>query len=224
MNDNAYIAKEARRTDEAIMGALIANPEQEVMTLTLDLSQERRADNPLEVNFPFRSLFVRDATDADVEIQWRAASRATFQGVVPIQLNDSFVNPYRMKGYFHWSAQAGKSITLIFFATIEFRPGSQISNTAGGVSISEGASMSHSVVTLAAATATEIVASSSTRKLATIQNNTGSDIWVGTSAVSNTGANLGIQVPAGATFQWRNTAALYGYSVLGGNLVAMVES
>jgi hypothetical protein len=71
-----------------------------------------------------------------------------------------------------------------------------------------------SVVSLTAATATLIVAMNTLRVNALIYNNTGAVMYVGNVSVGITG----MPVPAGSYFFYDDTAALYGYSVLGGNV------
>jgi hypothetical protein len=138
--------------------------------------------------------------------------------------NDSFVLDEPISEmYLHWTAQPGRTITLAIFTSAQFNSGSQISVTGGGVSLVEGSSFTQSVQTLVAATALEIFPTDTTRKLGTFQNNTGSNVWVGPSTVTNAGASLGYQVAPGASFQWRNTSNIYAYSVLGGNILVMTE-
>lgn len=196
----------------------------EVQSMTLDLSTARLETDPLRIGFPFKSVFVRSATDVYVEVSMRPISRDSFQSAVPLKYNDSLVFERQISGAFlHWTAQASKSITLLFFVSSEFRSGSQVSQTGGGVSIIDGSSFSTAVVTLGAASATLVAAQDTTRKQCTIQNNSGNDIWFGGSSVSSSGANLGYKVAANDTFIWRNTAALYAYSAAGGDVLKVTE-
>lgn len=120
--------------------------------------------------------------------------------------------------YIHWAAQSGKTITLQFFLNSDFRSGSQISQNSGGVSIVEGTSSSFASTTLSAATAAALgLGALSTRNVATYYNDTGAVLFVGSDAtVTNAGATKGIPVQPGDSIVWKNTAALYGYSVAGG--------
>lgn len=81
------------------------------------------------------------------------------------------------------------------------------------------AAFTPSVVALVAVTATPIVALNTLRTSAMIYNTTGAIIYVGNSSVGITD----IPVPPMAYFIWDNTAALYGYSVLGGNVNVIDE-
>lgn len=197
----------------------------EVQKVPLDLTTAMREDAPFKIGFPFRSVFVRSATDVLTEVSLKVNSRDAMQSALPLKLNDSLVFPFQIaEGYLHWSAQSGKTMDLYFLVTGEFRAGSQVSVTGGGVSIIDGSSATTTVTTLSPTTAAAIAAANLSRKVASIQNNTGADLFVGpTSSVSSSGANLGYKVPAGATFQWRNTAVLYGYSVLGGDILNLEE-
>lgn len=188
-----------------------------VQSLTLDLATAQLRTMPFKVGFPFKSVYVSSATDVLANINLIPQTQDSYQSAVPLKLNDSWSREEPLaEAYLYWTAQAGKTITLHFFVDSEFRSGSQISQTGGGVSIIDGSSFTTSRVTLTAATATSVLSADTTRKQCNIQNNTGGDVWFGGSSVSNTGANLGQRVSAGAIFVWRNTAALYAYSVAGG--------
>jgi uncharacterized membrane protein YphA (DoxX/SURF4 family) len=190
-----------------------------IQAITLDLSSARLETQPYPISFPFRSLYVARATDSTVEIQFKPITQDSYQSAVPLSRKDCFIADYQQSaGFFYWDAQPGKSITLVFFVHAEFKSGSMITTTSGGVSIVDGSAITQANVTLAAATAGALVAADADRKVATIQNNTGASIWVGPSTVTNSGATRGFEVAPGFTLVWRNTAALYGYSVLGGSV------
>lgn len=192
--------------------------------VTFNLSTAATVGAAAVVGFPFKSFWVASATDVNVSVNFlpdasdQFDSTQTFNGGIPIKYNDTWASEYpKSKGFFTWSAQTGKSITIIFFVDSIFTPGQQVSVNGGGVSISEGSSFTTTRVDLTAATATLALASDSLLKVAQIQNNTGAEVWFGNSSVSNTGANLGIRVPAGSIFVWKNSSALYAYSVAGGS-------
>lgn len=196
-----------------------------IQTLVIDLSVARDVANPFKVSFPFKSVYVQDATDNNVIIQMQPNTNDSFQSTLQLKKNDSLMlgDPIA-SAFLSWSAQSGKTITLQFFVNAEFRSGSQISVNSGGVSINDGSSASQSVTTLLAATATQILATDTTRKHAMIQNNTGGDLYFGpTSTLSDSGTSKGLWVSAGGFFQWRNTAALYAYSPLGGDITTLGE-
>jgi hypothetical protein len=142
-----------------------------------------------------------------------------------MKLNDVFNSDQPVaSSNFYWSAQSGKSITLVFFTSATFSSGSQIVSFSGGVNIADGSAFAQSQLALTAATATQIFAASATRKVGTFQNTSGASVWVGNSTTTSSGSTIGIEVRAGDSFQWRNSAALYGYSVAGGNISVIEES
>lgn len=190
-----------------------------IQVLTLDLTTVRLSTDPLKLKFPFKTLYVQSATDGTVTVNVRPDTDASYQSAVPIKLNDvlKFDHPVSSVNI-HWDAQSSKSITLIFFVDADFSSGSLISSLSGAIKVTEGNSFLMSVVNLAAATAGIVFAASATRIVSTLQNNTGAPIWVGPSTVAASGANLGYEVPAGGTFQWKNTAVLYAISTLGGDV------
>lgn len=201
----------------------------EVQSMTIALDTAADPNAPFKVSFPFKSVYVSAATDVLTTVNIRPNSRESYQSSLPLYLKDAYVlDEPCSSAFIDWSAQIGKTITLIFFVSSEFRSGSQISVTGGGVSIIEGSATVTARKDLTAATATSVYAADSSRKVGTIQNNTGADVWFGGASVSNTGANLGYRVPAGATFYWRNTGVLYAYSVAGGTgdngLLLLTES
>lgn len=189
-----------------------------VQSVTLDLATARLPTNPYEVKFPFISIYVADATDVLANINMAPNSRDSFQSLIPLKKNDSWTRREPLaQAFLSWEAQAGKTLTLLFFVDSEFRSGSQISVSGGGVSINDGSTFTTTRVSLTAATAGAVVSANPSRKIASVQNNTGAQVWFGNSSVSNTGSNLGFKVEAGGVLQWRNTAALYAYSVAGGS-------
>lgn len=191
----------------------------EVQVINLDLTTARTPENPYPIRFPFKSVFVRTATDSTVSVDLRVQTQDSYQGKASLKLNDSLIfGQQQASAFLSWEAQSGKTVSLIFFVSAEFRSGSQVSQTAGGIAIIDGSSFTQSVVALTAATATQIVAQDTTRKQLTIVNETGSDVWLGASTVVNTGASRGLKLVTGGVYIWRNTAALYGYSVGGGDV------
>lgn len=189
----------------------------EIQKMVIDLSSAKLRTDPLPIGFPFKSVYVSSATDVLANINMIPQTVDSFQSEVPFKLNDSWTCEKPVaKGFLYWTAQTGKTLTLHFFVDSEFRSGSQISQTGGGVSIIDGSSFTTTRVDLTAATATSVLATDTTRKGSSIQNNTGGDVWFGGVSVSNTGANLGERVGPGSLFVYKNTAALYAYSVAGG--------
>lgn len=190
-----------------------------VFPITLDLTTAKHVNSPFIVGFPFKSFYVAHATDTNVVVEMKVNSNDEQQGKFPIRKNDawasdSFVN----KGFLSWEAQSGKSITIVFFLDSNFQSGSQISVTGGGVSIVDGSTISiPAKVTLAAGVAGQIAPALSTRKVATIENTSGADIYIGGATVNGTTVR-GIRVPADGIVKWQNTGALYAWSAAGGDV------
>lgn len=223
--DVHLLLQDAKRRRGAQIAEAISQRPNTIQSITLDLTSQKLESAPYSIKFPFKSIYIQDASDTLVEVYMKPGNQDSIQSPIILRRNDSLVFDAPIpNAFFHWDAQANKEINIVFFTDAEFRSGSQISVTGGGVSIIDGSTVSTSVATLAVAATTQIVASNSSRKVVSIQNNTGADIWVGDSAVTNSGATLGYKVLTGATFQWRNTGALYGYSIGGGDLLLLVEA
>ena len=190
-----------------------------VQRITLSADQLGTAvaeGNPLVIPFPFDSFHVEAATDQTVEVKLSLGSERnsrSIQNYKAIKLNDAGVCGSIQTGCaLTWSAQSGKTMTIVFFIGFAFNPGSQLSLTAGGVSVSSGSAVTNAVVTLAAAAATAIFAQDATRKQGTWINDTGITQYAGPVGVTATGSTKGLPVLPGATFVWQNTAALYLYN------------
>lgn len=193
--------------------------------VTLNLNSARDINNPMEILFPFKSVFVEQASDANTFFYLKPSNREDMQKSFRMGLKDSWALPYQIpKCFLHWDAQPGKTAELVFFADAEFRSGSQISVTSGGVSISDGSTVTGPTqAVLTAATAGIIAPQLLTRKVAIIQNKTGSDLYIGGAAVTGSGATEGIKIAPDAIIEHRNTGALYGFSIGGGNVHRLEE-
>lgn len=192
----------------------------QIQKVVISLTTERLETNPYVIGFAFKSFYVQDATDSSTTINFKPTSRDTVQSSFAIKKNDVWTSDLPIPGAFlHWDAQSGESITIVFFTDAEFKSGSQISVNSGGVSINEGSSFdAQTRITLSAATAAAIIPANADRKVCTLENATGADLYVGNSSVVASGADRGIKIPAGGILYWRNTGALYGYSVAGGDV------
>lgn len=193
--------------------------------IPLDIAQlETDAEQKTRIGFEFKSYFVCAATDASTEIFLKPMSRDDNQGSVPLRVNSSHVFDLPINGaYLHWEAQPGKKISLIVCVDSEFRPGATISELTGDLSLTDGSSFDHSVITLPANTPTLICPAKGTRKVATFQNKTGGFIWIGKASVSSSGANQGLEYSAGDSDEWKSSAPLYAISVGGGEVVVMEQ-
>lgn len=193
--------------------------------IVIDLGESYTKDRPMEINTSFRSIFIESATDVNSEVFLRPITKEESQPIITFHARDSWAIDYQIpKCFLHWDVQPGKTMTLVFFPDSEFRSGSQISVNSGGVSLNDGASLIHNdVITLPATTPTLIAPVNFARKVSNIQNDTGGELFVGGSTVSDSGLKKGIGYPHGAVITWRNTSALYAYSVSGGAVIRLDE-
>lgn len=197
-----------------------------VIRVSIDLTTARSEGNPFPVKFPFSSLRVEAATDSLTNCQLSLGSDAglQMQNYSKLVLNDSMEFDDTINAAFlTWSAQSGKTMTLVFYVDCKFRSGSQLSLNAGGVSISEGSAFAQAIVSLTADRAVEIFSSNANRKVGQFYNDSGASIWVGGSSVTNTGSTKGFEILPGEKFFWKNSSALYGYSVAGFSALSTLE-
>lgn len=212
--------------DQASIAVKKADRPQTIFKIELDLSQAKDELEPYPIRFPFKSIFLAKSTDPSVEIYVKPITTDEYQAAFPLGYKDSWAESEVIpKAFLHWPAQPGVKVILYVFTSAEFRSGSQVSLTSGGVSISEGASVAGpTAVNLAAATAAAIAPQDLFRKVATIQNKTGADLYIGSSVTVNATTNEGIKVPNDGVILWKNTGALYGFSVAGGKVTRIEES
>lgn len=199
----------------------MANRDKEILRIPLDLSVERTIDKPFRIGFPFRCLFFETANSPAGYFFLRPTSDDSSQSHVRVNYRDSWsISGQVPQAFLHWPAQPGVKAELVLFTDSDFRSGSQISITAGGVAVSEGASASLlTPLTLAAATATEILPQDILRKVGVIENATGGVLFIGAdNTVTDSGATEGMSVLPGDRIIWRNTGALWAYSVAGGKV------
>lgn len=187
--------------------------------LTSDLLGTARGEgSPFKINFPVTSFHVEDATDSNTVVRVSAFSASINQinNYKEVKINDAIefdrpVNELNLT----WDAQPGKTMTLVVFVDMKFRSGSQLSLTAGGVSVTEGDTWSHSAEACDDATPALLLASNSDRKLGLIQNKTGYDLYVG-STNAMTADESSILVEPGESWETRYTGDVYGLFESGG--------
>lgn len=224
--DIGQILSALKRNDEALVADQMMNRPPLAAEINLpSLATAVTRAGAQEFAGPFKSIYVESATDSDTFVWVFTNSREMQNVAFKMTMNSSVEFNYPVsKVFVFWDAQASKSMTLKAFSDAVFRTGKIISQNAGGVSISDGSAIAAAArTTLAATTAAIIAPQNLNRKNGLVQNNTGADLWIaGTSAVTNSGATRGIKLPDGAIYELRNTGALYGYSVAGGD-VTLVE-
>lgn len=188
--------------------------------LSQDLSTAKLSTSPLLIDFPFKTVWVQDATDSNVTVSLvlNPINEGTLNAPMTLQRNLAISLERPVAGaYLYWSAQASKTITIYFLTDGDVRPGSLISQITGGVSIQDGTSVSSSKMDAGASASKSVTSASavamfpadSTRKVMTCY--TDQDIWVGDSSVAV--GTRGIFIAGGSRFVWKNTAALYGIAV-----------
>lgn len=223
MNDKEYIQR-FNHLKEDERAALFYNSVaagQEVRSMTIDLTTAQLPTNPKPVGFSFRSFIVLSASDSAANLNMKLATVDSFQDRITLtRLVSGFKLPYPVNNAFlDWSAQAGKTITILFFLTGEMTINRVTEAQASDVMSTIGAP---TAVTLVAATAAAIFPALASRRQGTADNNTGGVLYIGDSTVTDSGATKGIAIPAGGKILWKNVSALYGYSA-GGGVVNTVE-
>lgn len=194
-----------------------------------DLATAQNANNAMKISVPFRALFVRTATDSTAVVYFspNENSIGNIAEAMPLYKNDSFNFGIMIAGgYLWWPAQTGKIMEIYLSTEGEMKPGSQVSQIAGGLSVSDGSSLASNLLTgglatiaLPAAAATKILDTDTDRKSAELYFDT--DVWVGDASVSPNAR--GLLVLAGG-YTYKNTAQLYAYPDSGaGNVFGNVH-
>ena len=90
--------------------------EKTISTLVISLATARTRNNPLEISFPFKSVFVETTTSATTNCNIIPLSNDSYQDEINIKLGDSVDFDYGVSKLFLTNlAQSGASITLKFF-------------------------------------------------------------------------------------------------------------
>jgi hypothetical protein len=188
----------------------IADPE------VIDLSAGFDQYKPYRVLMPFRSFWVLDATDANVnaKISFHTREAHSVQTGIPIKKNFLWnIDTLIQEAWITAPAQPGKTMTILFLKKGRIDPGFFISQNAGGISVNEGLSVttrSNAALNLAAGAATLALPADTTRNCETIQNFEGVTLYAGDANVTGpTGTNPGIALPPNGVLVWKNTGALY---------------
>lgn len=184
-------------------------PQKEVELLSgLDLTTARLRGNEFAIGFPFRSIYVRDASDSSTELFLLLNTQDTWQPAIRLRKNDVFtLSAPTAKAWLYWAAQSGKTVDLQFTLTSVFSPGNFLVSNTSGLDGTAIASDAKGGVTTSAAI---LVAGNTSRKQTTVFNDTGATMYIGGSGVTlPAGANPGIPIFDQQSFVWKNTAALY---------------
>jgi hypothetical protein len=171
-----------------------------------NLATARDQNQAYAVPFKFKSIRVEKASGADVEVKLIVGKNLSGRDFILLRQNDTINFDYLTEGWLYWDAQAGETMQILFGIDVEFRQGSLISESTGGVVISEGTDVETAASATVATTAGVLLAADLTRKMSTIQNKSGASIWLGDSTVT---ALTGFELPANAVYEFKNTDALY---------------
>jgi len=190
--------------------------------ITLDLTTAVSDQNPEVISFPFNGYVVESATDDSVSLKLalNSYSKENTSQYKILKNNDSADSDTTFrKGFLMWDAQPGKTVTLVFFLGVKFRPGSLRSVLSGGVSVTTGSGMTPESPVAVTSAATLLQAANSNRKMLTVGNprNSGNDMWVsGTTALTDeNGAFPGVLLEPGDYYEFRGQGALYGITTSG---------
>ena len=195
-----------------------------IIRLNINLNEDYTEISPRKIGYAFRSIYVEHCDNPSAKIKVKPITNEAHQSYFSMGYKDSWsVDRAIPDAFLFWEQQVGW-ITLILFIDSEFNSGSQVSLTAGGLSISEGATAAHSNLNMSPNVATEILPQNLFRKTATIVNDTGNDIFLGSDLTVNASSNKGIPVANGDSVKWRNTAQLFGFSTGGGKIIILEET
>ena len=219
---------DSRKYELARILSQFVNPEQDAQVMTLALDTAQGVAKPFEVG-SFTSLYVQDATDGNVSVNIKLNSNLVGTSSFQLKRKDTFDNNgYPVsRAYLDWSAQSGKTITIILFRHASFKPGTTLTQVSGGSTLSDGSSYARAIVApVQGAAATALFPADSTAIKRTSFNDSGVDLYVGEAATITDGvavaANKGLLWPNGTPLVSQNTAALYVYNPAGNPLPALI--
>lgn len=190
--------------------------------------------NGYPINFPYRSIYVASASDAEAYVNFIPNTSqgniglGSLQQSFPLSLKDSVKKQTASaQGLITWPSQPGKNITLVFSINSEITSGSQVQLVSGGVTLSNGSSVDEAVFgalgTSARLPVTAapmiIIPANSLRKVARFQVS-GGDIRIGTGSVVVTpGSETGMLLSDGDYYEWRNTGVLFAAAASGSPII-----
>lgn len=199
----------------------LANRDKEILRIPLNLSVERSIDNPLRIGFPFRCLFFETSNNPSANFFLRPTSNDSSQSSMKVSYRDAWsINGQVPQAFLHWPAQPGVTGEIVVLTDSEIRSGSQISLTAGGFSISDGATVQTIPAVTVGVASSQILAQDYSRKCVTIQNLGSASIYIGDSTVT---VATGVRVQPGESVPWRNTSELWAISSAAGQDVRLMK-
>ncbi len=195
------------------------------LRVVVPLDTARNEFDPLEINNPFSAYYVETATDDNAVVRMSLTSREAqnISQYTEIRRKDAarFSLPIR-SAFLTWDAQAGKSMTIIFFLGLEFIPGTINTAITGGVSISDGTTLTSSAAATATTTAGLIAAADPDRVKLVISNLGSARVFLGSAAVTtDLGGFPGIPLDPGLSYFWISEAACYAVAASGSVTLAL---
>lgn len=193
-----------------------------------ELTTAATASSPYIIDNPCNGFYVETATDSDVAVKLVLTSpEAQNTGnYTTIKKGDAGkFDAVARRVLLLWDAQPGKSITIVFYFGFAFQPGQLTNVISGGVTITDGTGMTPAACVSVTTSATALLAASSTRKKATLQNLGGTDLYISgvntVVATSVAGDTTGLKIPPGGTYEWINSGACYGIVPAGTTIVGI---
>ncbi len=181
-----------------------------VVTFALDTA--KLSTQPFKIGFPFRAFQAYTATNTDVEVFIKPSSQDDSQDWISVKQNYSLEFPFPVReGYMYWAAQASKSISIIFLLNGRFQTNQFVQTSQGGFTLADGTAVTPQSPITASITATQIVASSSSRKVAVVQNNDSIPVFISgdNTVTDDAGLKPGIKINPGESYEWRSSSAIF---------------
>lgn len=224
----------ARRLQDAQIFNASTQLPSNFQVVPLNLATALLEVNAFKVSIPFKSVYFMKSEWEDAEIFLKPMTNDQNQGALRLNPKDTLNFENAINGCFlYWTSNAPSAnqvlnltkAYLLFAVDAVLRPAT-IARVFGNVFTDNYATFSTAKITLAATTPTALTYAGTVvgRQSSVIQNNTGADLYLGTSIVTNAAANFGYKLAAGDSYIWKNSSILYGYSVAGGDVNVMTET
>lgn len=198
--------------------------------ITINMNPSKTEEDPYIVNIPFKSVYVEFCEQPSATIFLKPNTRDSFQSSIQLRLGTtlSFNKPIT-KCYLWWNKIAGIETDPPQKVTLVFCTDGQIENSNSLIQLANFGQIANYALTLPATTATIVAgnwfdsqnAGGNPRKIM-IYNDTGGVIYLGADTTV-TNAN-GFPIPDGGYFEHINLAALYAYSVAGGDVRVLYQT
>ena len=118
------ILDQVREVDQASIYEGSTDKPQDVQEIVLDLSVERKIENPFIISSPFKNIFVESSLNISDVIYLKPNAPETFQAAFKLDLNSSVEFERSVsKAYLYWPAQAGGKMVLKLSVYSKFKTG-----------------------------------------------------------------------------------------------------